>query len=386
MGTALAVRHEEQGTAVVGRGDRALSGIAPMNFEQIVQMGEALVRTGFLPDHIKNGAQAAAIIMTGQELGMAPMRSIRSLQMVKGKVVESADSQLARFKADGGHSAFRRLDEDGAVLFLRHPNGDEHEESFTAEDAQAAGLLGKEMYGKFRKAMLRSRAITAALKSIGWEGGVGNYDPSEAIAFAPATAVTGSADRSTSAPAQDAEEVEEVMTIETALAMPLPGAKTAWNGKGGTPLGQLDAKMVPAIRKWVNGKIEEGENANSDVNPLHYRLRNACDLIIAMRQGEADKDQTKMELGTAPAAAPAAENPTTLAPGKIEDALKPAAAKSGAGIADLSRRITSLLKAQKLTSSPDDLAAFKKRLETADTLEALQLLVTEIETYLELPF
>jgi phage recombination protein Bet len=182
------------------------------------------------------------------------------------------------------------------------------------------------------------------------------------------------------------DEVEEVMTIETALAMPLPGAKTAFNGKGGTPLGQLDAKMLVSIRKWINGKIEEGEQANSDVNPLHYRLRNACDLIIAMRQGEADKDQTKMELGTAPAAAPAAENPTTLAPGKIEDALKPAAAKSGAGIADLSRRITSLLKAQKLTSSPDDLAAFKKRLETADTLEALQLLVTEIETYLELPF
>ena len=35
------------------------------------------------------------------------------------------------------------------------------------------------MYGKYAKAMLRSRAITAGLKSIGWEGGCGTYDDDE---------------------------------------------------------------------------------------------------------------------------------------------------------------------------------------------------------------
>ena len=65
-------------------------------FSELVAMGNDLVRTGFLPDHIKTGAQAAAIILTGRELGMAPMRALRSLQLVKGKVTENADSQLAR--------------------------------------------------------------------------------------------------------------------------------------------------------------------------------------------------------------------------------------------------------------------------------------------------
>ena len=110
---------------------------------------------------------------------MAPMRALRSLQMVKGKVTESADSQLARFKSDGGRAVFRELTETCAVLWLKHPNGDQHEETFSIEDARKAGLVSSGMYAKFPKAMLRSRAITAGLKSVGWEGGSGVYDPAE---------------------------------------------------------------------------------------------------------------------------------------------------------------------------------------------------------------
>jgi hypothetical protein len=155
-----------------------LQDTAPTDFVGLVAMGDHLVRTGFLPAHIKTGVQVAAIVMTGRELGMTPMRALRSLVLVKGKVTESADSMLARFKAAGGRAQFRTLDETQAVLWLRHPNGDEHEETFTLADAKRAGIAG-EMYSKYPKPMLRSRAITAGLKSLGWEGGAGVYDPSE---------------------------------------------------------------------------------------------------------------------------------------------------------------------------------------------------------------
>lgn len=154
--------------------------VGHMTFDEMVLMGDKLVRTGFLPPHLKNGAQVAAIVMAGRELGLGTMRSLRSLTLVKGKVTEYADSQLARFKSDGGHAKFLHLDESKAVLWLQHPNGDEHTETFAVDDARRAGLLNDGgNYGKFPKAMLRSRAITAGLKSIGWEGGAGNYDPSE---------------------------------------------------------------------------------------------------------------------------------------------------------------------------------------------------------------
>ena len=131
----------------------------PMN--ELAANGDQAVKTGMLPDHIKTGWQFAVIAATGHELGMQPMRAIRSLAMVKGKVVESADSQLARFKAAGGRSQFEVLDETKAVLHLIHPNGDKHTESFTIEDAKRAGLSSNSNYSKFPKAMLRSRAITA---------------------------------------------------------------------------------------------------------------------------------------------------------------------------------------------------------------------------------
>ncbi len=174
MSTALALRPT---TTVVTAPD------APtMSFTDMLTMGQELVRTGFLPDHIKNGAQAAAIILAGRELGMPPMRALRSIFLVKGKITESADSQLARFKTDGGRAQFKTLDDTRAVLWLKHPNGDEHTETFTMEDAKRAGLVSSGMYSKFSKAMLRSRSITAGLKSIGWEGGAGAYDPSELAA------------------------------------------------------------------------------------------------------------------------------------------------------------------------------------------------------------
>jgi hypothetical protein len=160
-----------------------------MTFAEMVAMGDHLVRTNFLPEHIRNGQQFAAIVLDGRERGMLPMRAIRSLQMVKGKVIESADSQLARFKADGGRAVFQHLDDTKAVLWLRHPNGDEHVETWTIEDSKRAGLAGN-MHGKFPKAMFRSRAITAGLKSIGWEGSVGTYDADELPTEAPPSTTT----------------------------------------------------------------------------------------------------------------------------------------------------------------------------------------------------
>lgn len=157
--------------------------IDSMTWEDMLRMGEALVKSGILPDHLRTGAAVAAVMLTGRELGMPPMRAARSLYLVKGKVIEDAASQLARFKADGGRATFEHLDDERAVLRLRHPNGDEHIETFTLKDAKAAGLLSNATWQKFPRAMLRCRAITAGLKSLGWEGAVGTYDPDEAKHF-----------------------------------------------------------------------------------------------------------------------------------------------------------------------------------------------------------
>lgn len=389
-GTALAVRDDVR---ALDRTDRyeERAAIAPsMTFESLVAMGDQLVGTGFLPKHIRNGAQAAAVILAGQELGMKPMRALRSLQLVEGKVVEAADSQLSRFHADGGKSVWKRLDETGAVLWLRHPNGAEHEEAFTIEDAQRAKLLGKDVWQKYPKAMLRSRAITAALKSIGWEGGIGTYDPDEAVEFMPKPGSTHGATSSAAPEPTAIVDKDPAMGIDDALAYPLPGKPTAWRGNGGKPLGELSKRMIPAVREWIHKIITEQEEKDGVSVPVNYELRKACDLILAVRGGQEPRESE------AKPAASGAENPTTLAPGKVEDALvpkttaapktspAPARPESGASLTDLTKRLNKLLQHEKLTKEERD--DFLARSATATTTEDLQRLVLEAEEVINSPF
>ena len=161
-----------------GREIATMGGGDITGFDQLIDAGNRMVKTGFLPDHIRTGEQFAAIVLVGREMGIPTMRAIRSLQIIKGNVTEKADSQLARFKEAGGRAQFEVLDDARAVLHLVHPNGDTHTETWTIQDSRKAGL-NSGMHQKFPRAMIRSRCITAALKSIGWAGAVGNYDPDE---------------------------------------------------------------------------------------------------------------------------------------------------------------------------------------------------------------
>lgn len=303
VSTALTV-HEPQSRAVMA------AALPDMSFSDMLEMGDQLVSTGFLPAHLRNGAQVAAVILTGRELGMPPMRAIRSLSLVKGKVVESADSQLARFKAQGGRAAFSQLTEEGAVLALRHPNGDEHVESFTMADAKAAGLASNDNYKKFPKAMLRSRVITAGLKSLGWEGSVGAYDPDEAQSFgewAPPvvtpTTVVATAQKWT-APRPPETVADEPLTLNTAGQMLLPGDASAWGGRGGQPLSVLSGAKLMAVIKWIEADAERGEKfgrVHEAAQMLHAKLdadakaAEAAALVGAETQDVAAKLTADME-------------------------------------------------------------------------------------------
>lgn len=257
-------------TALATRRPAALPAVRnEQDFAGLVEMGDHLVRTGFLPEHIKNGVQAAAIIMAGRELAMPTMRSLRSLVMVKGKVQEFADSQLSRFKTDGGRAVFRELTTERAVLWMRHPNGDEHEELFEMADAKRAGIANH-MYEKHPKPMLRSRAITAGLKSIGWEGGAGIYDPSEDLEDdipKPATL-----------PPRDA--ITEALRI--------PGAKTAFGGYGGQPLTECPSSLLQSFVEYVR-KDEDRTRRYA----LHASA--AEEIVLRRAAEEADTPDTTTE-------------------------------------------------------------------------------------------
>lgn len=241
------------------------------SFGQLVAMGVSLRKTGFLPAHIKTGEDFAAIVLIGRELGMSTMAACRHLQCIKGTVTERADSQLARFKTAGGRARFETLDASKAVLWVRHPNGDEHTETFTMDDAQKAGLGGNDNYKKHPKAMLRSRAITAALKSVGWDGASGLYDPDEIIDVEP-----------TRPEPRQTPEVRPKFDAPQPVTESDPLAKARLAVNNATSLDQLDG-----IRRRISEKVEAGEWTDDQGDEIGSLVRGKAELLIGAEEAAA---------------------------------------------------------------------------------------------------
>lgn len=178
--TYLVPAHEEPAALAAENAKAAFLMRPEQEFKALLDFGKMLVESGFLPSAINTPAKAVAVILTGREMGISPMLALRSINIVDGKPIVAADLQLSRFKANGGRAHWVRLDDKHAELWLRHPNGDEHTERFTIEDAKRAALLTKTSWIKYPMAMLRSRVISAGLKSIGYEPTSGVYDSDEA--------------------------------------------------------------------------------------------------------------------------------------------------------------------------------------------------------------
>jgi hypothetical protein len=269
-------------------------------FAGLVSMGDQLRRTGFLPAHIKNGVDFAAIVLMGRELGMGTMAACRKLQVIKGTVTERADSQLARFKSAGGRAEFKELSETRAVLTLRHPNGDQHTETFTIEDAKRAGLASNDNYNKHPKAMLRSRAITAGLKSIGWEGAVGIYDPDEVSEPEPAREPVVVRPHGTKsqkvAPGVEVHHVESfephtpdittepasVVTLKSKRAAPEitdPVAKARWAVSRAKTLEDCDT-----LRDLIATRHTEGVFTDADRDELVKLLHGKAEILIGSEE------------------------------------------------------------------------------------------------------
>lgn len=147
----------------------------------IFALAKALTKAGgFLPQHLKNEGEIAAVILAGRELGLPPMTSLRSLSLIKGKVTLAADVQLALMvKAGAKHRWLSDGSNGAARLELTRPGYEPHVSTFTLEDAQRAGLAQQENYKKHQGAMLRARAVSAAARAYMPDVLAGCYVPGE---------------------------------------------------------------------------------------------------------------------------------------------------------------------------------------------------------------
>ncbi len=119
-----------------------------------------------LPKHIKSEADAVALMLTGQELGLQPMQALRSLHMIDGRVELSAHLMLTLMTTRLGVK-FSWLESTATVakLKLERPDQAPHVEEMTIADAERAGLASRGTWQKYPKQMLRARAISNAARA-----------------------------------------------------------------------------------------------------------------------------------------------------------------------------------------------------------------------------
>jgi hypothetical protein len=151
--------------------------------QTMLTMAEQLVQSGLLPQSIKTPAAALAIIQKGIELGIPPMYSLSNIGIINGRPVVGAEVLLAMVYRDHGDSAIivEETSAERCTVTYRRKGWDKARQfSWTTQDAEQAGLLGKGgPWKQYPAAMLRARCISAVARLAFADSIGGMYLPEE---------------------------------------------------------------------------------------------------------------------------------------------------------------------------------------------------------------
>lgn len=127
----------------------------------------AIANTEFVPKDLRgNGAKVAAAILTGRELGLAPMTALSSIHVINGKPGISAELMRALVLQAGHEIVLVDVSSQKVVIKGRRQNAaDWTTVTWTAQDAARAGLRGGN-YDKYPRQMLTARATTELCRLI----------------------------------------------------------------------------------------------------------------------------------------------------------------------------------------------------------------------------
>lgn len=143
--------------------------LSPQNFEQALTFSNYLADSDMVPKDFKGKPGNCLIAMQwGAELGLKPLQSLQNLAVINGRPALWGDAVIALVLSspvceyvtedDDGHTATCRVKRKGAPEQIR---------TFSMEDAQKAGLAGKQgPWSQYPKRMRQMRARAFALRDV----------------------------------------------------------------------------------------------------------------------------------------------------------------------------------------------------------------------------
>lgn len=126
--------------------------------------------------------EAAVILLTGRELGLSPMQSLRGIYVVNKTPVLSADLLVAVVRRSGLCGSWRVVEstpETCTITTLRVGETEPASRTWTIADARRAQITGKPIWSQYPAQMLRHRCAADLAREVYPDVVLGLYTPEE---------------------------------------------------------------------------------------------------------------------------------------------------------------------------------------------------------------
>ena len=133
-------------------------------FQDLQGMAQAIAKSGLFG--MKTPEQALALMLVAQAEGLHPATITQDYDIIQGRAARKTHSVLARFQQMGGTVEWHELSDTVADATFSHKSGGKLRIQWTIQQAQKAGLTGKDNWKNYPRAMLRARCIAEGIRAV----------------------------------------------------------------------------------------------------------------------------------------------------------------------------------------------------------------------------
>jgi len=157
----------------------------PTEWVAAMRLAARIHQTPFVPKALRGDPHSVlACILTGQELGLGPMQSLRMVNVIEGRPAASAELMRALVNRAGHRLSVVQATIEQVTLYGRRTDtGADATVTWTLDDARRAQLLKNPAWGKYPRSMLLARATSELCRQIFSDVIGGLYTPEESAAI-----------------------------------------------------------------------------------------------------------------------------------------------------------------------------------------------------------
>ena len=143
--------------------------LQPANLEEAMRFAGMISNSQLAPKDFKGKPEDTLVaMMMGNEIGLNPMQAIQNIAVINGRPSIWGDAMLALVQANPNFKSIEETFDEAtmtAKCVVTRKGGKPHEVMYSRQDAETAGLWGRNVWKNYPKRMLAMRARGFALRN-----------------------------------------------------------------------------------------------------------------------------------------------------------------------------------------------------------------------------